>query len=242
MDSRTMRLAVLLSIGALTLILLVVYAMNRNTRRTGGPQAAYGETGEGELQPGIAASLDTGAYLRTIGEGFRAYGEQIGDQPKAFMYDENFFDPMHDVVTGINDGSQEKLSLEAAASGDGIHVSVTNSRGGLEEGVAFQVVLEQAQGGKQTTWTDTDRDGKIEIPGLQSGSYRIRLIAVPGYEMPDAPVVIKLEVPVQQEIPAGQSGTGRTENVPSLQEQPAGTGASQQPEQGMGQEVWDHAE
>ena len=40
-----MRLAVLLSMGALTLILLVVYAMNKNTRRPGATRAALGVTG-----------------------------------------------------------------------------------------------------------------------------------------------------------------------------------------------------
>ena len=106
MDSKTLRLTILFSTAALALILLVVYAANMGNRRTGrsgeamtaGEQADEGGAGE------ISGAEDL--YLKTVGDNFRAYGEQIGNQPRAFLYDESFFDPMRDVVEGIREGTE----------------------------------------------------------------------------------------------------------------------------------------
>ncbi|MBR4529059.1 MAG: hypothetical protein IKO80_02150 [Lachnospiraceae bacterium] len=205
MDSKSVRLAILLSVTAFALILLVVYATNQGRRRGGQTEPDTASSQEA----GMAAEPDE-SYLHTIGESFYAYGDQIGSQPKGFMYDENFFDPMHDVGAGISDGDEEVLNMQATVSGDRIHISVMNSRGGLESGVAFQVSAEQIRGSRDRTWTDTDRDGQIDLTDLENGSYRLRLLQVRGYEVPATPIVVQIKEG-RQRTDAGAGATGGRE-------------------------------
>ncbi|MCR5675571.1 MAG: hypothetical protein K6G16_07680 [Lachnospiraceae bacterium] len=210
MDSKALRMAILLSCTALVLILLVVYAANVGKKWNRGQADAQGT----EAVSGASGAEDEGpvadeAYLTEIGNSFRAFGEQIGSQPKAFLYDESFFDPMRDVGRGISEGNEEVLSLQAAVQEDVIHVSILNSRGGLESGVAFQVLAEQVQTGKEKTWTDTDRDGQIDLTGQANGNYRLHLLEVQGYEIPTAAVVVKVEAAVKPATGAS-SETGAT--------------------------------
>ncbi|MCR4762389.1 MAG: hypothetical protein K5696_02565 [Lachnospiraceae bacterium] len=197
MDAKTVRLAVLLSISAIALILLVVYAANTGNRRHTGNSGSAAATADGSTgtEAGVAAA--EGA-LQVADSGFVAYGELIGNQPRGFLYDESFFDPMRD-VRGISDGSDEQLTLQATVNGDSIHLSVINERGGLESGVAFQVTAKLPGTGRERTWTDTDRDGQLDMTGLENGSYRLYLLGVQGYEVPSAPVVVKIDQPLPSE-------------------------------------------
>ncbi len=222
MDSRTIRTAILFSSAAVVLILLVVYAVNvsrvQRVKEDPGTAVSADVTGEETGQ-----SPEQKPELHVIGENFTAYGEQIGNQPRAFMYDESFFDPMRDVSEGIDDGEEKRLTVQAAANGNSIHVSILNERGGLESGVAFQVSSAEAKSGREKTWTDTDRDGQIDITGLAGGTWRIRLLAVQGYEIPDTPVVVTVEgsgltqesaaAGASDTAPAAAAGTGTTDGA-----------------------------
>ena len=227
MDSKTVRLAVLLAITAISLILVTVYAVNdggKKKHRTTDEPAITGSS----LDAGTDGTDPAEDPLRKVtSSDFITYGEQIGDQPKAFMYDESFFDPMRDVVTGISEGNEITLTMSAQAVDDMIHVSVTNERGGLESGTAFQVIAEQAANGKEKTYTDTDRDGQIEFRVLASGTYRLRLLEAKGYQVPATAVVVRVDVPVP-ETSAGSSSTGnsRSEGTGSTEEPAPGAGAT----------------
>ena len=227
MDSKTVRLAVLLAITAISLILVTVYAVNDEGKKkhpTTDGSAITGTT----LDAGTDGTDPAEDPLRKVtSSDFITYGEQIGDQPKAFMYDESFFDPMRDVVTGISEGNEITLTMSARAVDDMIHVSVTNERGGLEAGTAFQVIAEQAANGKEKTYTDTDRDGQIEFRVLASGTYRLRLLEAKGYQVPATAVVVRVDVPVP-ETSAGSSSTGNSgsRGTGSTEEPPPGAGAT----------------
>ncbi|MBQ3789293.1 MAG: hypothetical protein II800_00005 [Lachnospiraceae bacterium] len=225
MDSKTVRLAVLLAITAISLILVTVYAVNdggKKKHRTTDEPAITGSS----LDAGTDGTDPAEDPLRKVtSSDFITYGEQIGDQPKAFMYDESFFDPMRDVVTGISEGNEITLTMSAQAVDDMIHVSVTNERGGLESGTAFQVIAEQAANGKEKTYTDTDRDGQIEFRVLASGTYRLRLLEAKGYQVPTTAVVVRVDVPVP-ETSAGSSSSGNSGS--------GGTGSTEEPAPGTG--------
>ena len=234
MDSKTVRLAVLLAITAISLILVTVYAVNDGGKRkhgSAGEAATEGASGPATAGGADQSGQDTDPMLRVTGSDFVTYGEQIGDQPKAFLYDESFFDPMRDVVTGISEGNEITLTISAQAIDDMIHVSILNERGGLEAGTAFQVIAEQAANGKEKTYTDTDRDGQIEFRVLANGTYRLRLLEAKGYEVPATAVVVRVDVPIPDVSAASStgsteaSGTGATGGAAG-EGNTAGTGAS----------------
>ena len=225
MDSKTVRLAVLLAITAISLILVTVYAVNDGGKKKHPTTDGSTITGT-TLDAGTDGTDPAEDPLRKVtSSDFITYGEQIGDQPKAFMYDESFFDPMRDVVTGISEGNEITLTMSARAVDDMIHVSVTNERGGLESGTAFQVIAEQAANGKEKTYTDTDRDGQIEFRVLASGTYRLRLLEAKGYQVPTTAVVVRVDVPVP-ETSAGSSSSGNSGS--------GGTGSTEEPAPGTG--------
>ncbi|MCR5178692.1 MAG: hypothetical protein K6C95_06880 [Lachnospiraceae bacterium] len=191
MDSKTVRLAVVMALTAVVLIVLAVYAVNadrikaRLSPREETPDAA--DTGE-------SADAGDDTYIQVVDGNFRAFGEQIGNQTKAFLYDEGFFDPMQDIAV-ISDGDEEMLTLGAAVLGDSIHVTVTNPRGGIETDTAFQVSVSGPTLSEEKTWTDTDRDGQIDVPITGVGTYRIRMLEISGYRTPSDTCFVKVEKP-----------------------------------------------
>ncbi len=235
MDSKTVRLAVLLAITAIALILVTVYAVNDGGKKRHGSAGEAATTDQAVTADAGGTGMGEQAedpMRKVTGSDFVAYGEQIGDQPKAFLYDESFFDPMRDVVTGISEGNEITLTMSAQATDNMIHVSIVNERGGLEAGTAFQVIAEQASNGKEKTYTDTDRDGQIEFRVQANGTYRLRLLEAKGYEVPAAAVVVKVDAPIADASAAGSTGnsgaggTGSTEDQTSGTGDTAGTGAS----------------
>ena len=235
MDSKTLRLTILFSTAALALILLVVYAANLGNRRSG--RSGEAKTAEEQTDPDGTGAVPGAEdlYLKSVGDNFRAYGEQIGNQPRAFLYDESFFDPMRDVAEGIREDGEEELELRATVMEDTIHVSILNTRGGLETGVAFQVLAEQVATGKEKTWTDTDRDGQLDLTAQRNGNYRLYLLQVQGYKVPSAAVAVKVDAAVRDpgDASSAAGGTGDASEAGTNGELPgagssiASTGSSQ---------------
>ncbi len=191
MDSKTIRLAVVMAVTAVVLIVLAVYAVNadRIRERRASKESTADASDTGETLP-----ADDGTDLMVTDGSFRAFGEQIGNQTKAFLYDESFFDPMQDVAV-ISDGDEEPVEMNAAVVGDSIHVTVTNTRGGIETDTAFQINVAGPVLSDEKTWTDTDRDGQIDIPITGVGTYRLRMLEISGYQTPSQTYFVKIEKP-----------------------------------------------
>ena len=191
MDSKTVRLAVIMAVTAVVLIVLAVYAANADRIRQ---RLAPKEDAAEVSATGETAEADDETYIQVVDGKFRAFGEQIGNQTKAFLYDESFFDPMQDIAV-ISDGDEEVLSLNTAVLGDNIHVTIINALGGIETDAAFQINVAGPTLSDEKTLTDTDRDGQIDIPITGVGTYRIRMLEISGYKTPTDTYFIKVESP-----------------------------------------------
>ena len=185
MDSKVIRLAILMFISLLVLILVVIYATNTdriNTMINGTTDASA----ESEVSAMEGISSD--------------YGEQIGDNLKAFLTDETFFD-QNDALEEISSEDVESVAMEVRPGKGSIVVKIMNDRGGLETGELFSVTIagEKNQGKtrssktvKETVYTDDDMNGMIEIDDLPIGSYLVKMQEISGYHVPVTGVIAEV--------------------------------------------------
>ncbi len=196
MDSKVRRLAILTMISAMALVLTIVYAVNARKIHK------------------IASDGDTAATAATAQEGSTiVHGEQIGENLKGFLTDDNFFDAP-ETVEQIREESVQAVELSAEPGPGSITARVMNLRGGLETGVNFTLMVN----GKP--YRDNEADGMFRIENLEVGRYRLHLKEQEGYHVPTSDVVIDI-----------REGAPRTEIADSPMDLPsasssASTGAS----------------
>lgn len=87
MDKRVFRMAILTIISAFILVLVVVYATNRDRINK-----LFGSEDP-------SASAEESATLESVDE--RIYGDQIGDDLSGFIYDEDFFDETEEIPSVV---------------------------------------------------------------------------------------------------------------------------------------------
>ncbi len=78
----------------------------------------------------------------------------------------------------------EPLTLLLSVSGHSLRMIVTDEAGDPVEGQEFHVFL--SDGTSAFEYADTDKDGILYAQELPSGSYRVGLAEIDGYEIPDA--------------------------------------------------------
>ncbi|MBP7348076.1 MAG: hypothetical protein KA965_05290 [Butyrivibrio sp.] len=177
MDFKIIRLAVLMFISLLALILVVIYATNTDRIDT--------------LINGASDASAESAISAT--EGLSSdFGEQIGDNLKAFLTDETFFD-QNNALAEISSQNVESVSMEVRPEKGSITVKIMNERGGLETGNLFSVTVtaeknqskaKSSQTAKETVYADNDLDGIIKIDDLPIGSYFVKMQEISGYHIP----------------------------------------------------------
>ena len=87
MDYKVFRTAVLAIVSALILVLVIVYATNADKIKE-----IFGKGGASDTE----ASADTSSS-----SDFGMYGEQIGDNTQAFLFEEGFFDANEDIPSVV---------------------------------------------------------------------------------------------------------------------------------------------
>lgn len=87
MDYKVFRTAVLAIVSALILVLVIVYATNADKIKE-----IFGKGGASDTE----ASADTSSS-----SDFGMYGEQIGDNTQAFLFEEGFFDANEDIPSAV---------------------------------------------------------------------------------------------------------------------------------------------
>ena len=177
MDFKIIRLAILMFISLLALILVVIYATNTTRIDT-----LLNGTSDASAESAISATEEISSD----------YGEQIGDNLKAFLTDENFFD-QNSALEEISSQDVQSVSMEVSPGKGSIAVKIMNERGGLETGELFSVsVTAQKNRGnthasktvREKVYTDDDMNGIIEVDDLSVGSYLVRMQQIPGYHIP----------------------------------------------------------
>ena len=110
MDSKIFRMAILTIISAFILVLVIVYATNADKINK-----MFGWENKKASEPDAATTYTSEEPL--------IYGEQIGDNLGAFMYDEEFFDETEEipavvVIKKSSSGDKVGDSSDQAASSD----------------------------------------------------------------------------------------------------------------------------
>ena len=117
---------------------------------------------------------------------------QIGDNTRAFLGDETFFDPDKQPYSSIEKMEGKNLSLLMTSVQKDLRIQIVDNAGKLVEGEDFCVVL---NGDKE--YVDEDKDGIIYIEYLRAGDYEVALKEVEGYRVPETSAKITVKQSVE---------------------------------------------
>ncbi|MEE3471569.1 MAG: hypothetical protein VZR24_12980 [Butyrivibrio hungatei] len=134
MDYKVFRTAVLAIVSTLILVLVIVYATNADKIKE-----IFGKGGASDTE----ASADTSSS-----SDFGMYGEQIGDNTQAFLFEEGFFDANEDIPSVVVTKKGENRS------------SAGNSTESSTE--AFNRVSNESSDGASSDATDEEFNDYIE--------------------------------------------------------------------------------
>lgn len=119
-------------------------------------------------------------------------GGQIGDDPRAFLSDETFFDADKKPYSSIEKIDGNHLSLLMTSVEKDLRVQIVDNAGKLVTGENFCIVLN-----KKDEYTDEDQDGVIYIEHLRSGDYAVALKEIVGYQVPSTEATITVKQSVE---------------------------------------------
>ena len=117
---------------------------------------------------------------------------QIGDDTRAFLSDDTFFDSDKQPYSSIEKIDGKSLSLLMTSVQKDLRIQIVDNAGKLVAGEDFCVVL---NGNKE--YMDDDRDGVIYIEYLRAGDYEVELKEVEGYRVPDTSAKITVKQSVE---------------------------------------------
>lgn len=119
-------------------------------------------------------------------------GGQIGDDTRAFLADETFFDSDKLPYSSIEKYEGKGVSLLMTSVQRDLRIQIVDNNGNLAEGENFCVVLN-----KKDEYVDEDQDGVIYIEHLRAGDYAVELKEIAGYIVPKAPAQITVKQNVE---------------------------------------------
>lgn len=160
MDSKLRRMTILFSMAVILLAVLLVFYVNDNRRKpVSDPQ---------QVTPSTEALPE-----ESRGEG------QIGNNLSAFLEDEFFFDEEVDPWQE-NARRAARLSLVVTSVEKDLRIQIVDMTGEPVTGESFFVRLDGIG-----EYKDLDKDGVIYIGDLAAGEYRVNLLPVEGYFVPE---------------------------------------------------------
>lgn len=171
-------------VTCIVLIFVLVFFTNREAIR--------------ESLAGRTQAADTAALSVTVEqEGNRTeFGIRIGDNLKAFIADESFFDD-HTVIPVAEEYTEEEVisvSILAAAEEGDLVIRLFDANGTVLSGERFRANVAREEAGRQIdlVFIDDDEDGVIRAKGLTNGEWQITVQEFDGYHMPAQGVTITL--------------------------------------------------
>ena len=173
MDSKLRKMAILASMAVILLVALLVMYVNREqfTAASGPPASGTQNAGAGD-----SASL---AENGDQAEETVSPDGQIGNDLKAFLKDNTFFDQEVNPILEAAKDNSNRLSLVATSIEKDLRIQIVDNEGSPVTGESFYVRLDGLG-----DYKDLDQDGIIYIGDLDSGDYYIELLPIEGYKVP----------------------------------------------------------
>lgn len=197
MDSKLQWTAILSSLAAILVIMLIVLLAN---------QDGAGSRKQKADQSGSLAETEETQTESTVADPAR-----IGTDEKAFERDEGFFDPEYNAVLEAAKDLSNHLSLVVTSVEKDLRIQIVDTSGNLVSGESFFVELQKAddtdpsQGtqpgedgsSRDGRYKDLDKDGVIYIGDLEAGEYLVQLAPIAGYKVPTGQTRIKVKDKVE---------------------------------------------
>lgn len=191
MDSKIKRRAILISVGAILLVVFVTlfgnasilkrYLPEREDTENAAPSEIDLLVKETEEE---SAGEDAGSYAK---EGFAGSDPalQIGDDLRAFLRDGTFFDKeLSSYEKKMLAPDEKSLSLVTTSVEKDLRIQILDGMGNIVTGIPFVLNLKE-----QGNYIDQDKDGVIYISGLSAGEYEVTLTEAEEFELPKPTVV-----------------------------------------------------
>lgn len=195
MDSRIKKRAILISAGMILLVVAVAVLGNLSRLKSRfsekeeteseseAPSQIDSLTGEESAEEGEDAE-DAEIYAK---EGFAGSDPslQVGDDLRAFMREDTFFDKeLTSYEKKLLEANEKALYFVTTSVEQDLRIQILDSSGAVVTGVPFVINLKD-----KGSYKDQDKDGIIYISGLNAGEYEVTLSEVSDYEVPKPTLV-----------------------------------------------------
>lgn len=191
MDSKLRKTAILSSLAAILVVTLAVLLTNRDTKPSRAP-----------------VEKETEAKTETEESRPQVNGGQIGNDLKAFEYDDSFFDPELNPILEAAKDMSNRLSLVVTSVEKDLRIQVVDNEGVPVSGSSFFVELAkiaenqgglggQAPSDQDGSYKDLDQDGVIYIGDLEAGEYSVKLAPISGYKVPTSQTRVRVKDKVE---------------------------------------------
>lgn len=195
MDSRIKKRAILISAGMILLVVAVAVLGNLSRLKnrfsekeeteseSEAPSQIDSLTGE---EPGenVEDAEDAEIYAK---EGFAGSDPslQVGDDLRAFMREDTFFDKeLTSYEKKLLEANEKALYFVTTSVEQDLRIQILDGSGAVVTGVPFVINLKD-----KGSYKDQDKDGIIYISGLNAGEYEVTLSEVSDYEVPKPTLV-----------------------------------------------------
>ena len=173
MDSKLRKMAILASMAVILLVALLVMYVNREQLASTSGQTTPGIQNAGTENGTASVGEELPEEEIVTGNG------QIGNDLKAFLKDNTFFDQeVNPILEAARDNSN-RLSLVVTSVEKDLRIQIVNNEGTPVTGESFYVRLDGLG-----DYKDLDQDGIIYIGDLDSGDYYVELLPIEGYKVP----------------------------------------------------------
>ncbi len=182
MDSKLRRMAIAASMGVILLVSLLVIYTNRDTNnRKSAPVNSTANVSEQSTQ---SDTQDAGQNAVQNG--------QIGNDLKAFLEDNTFFDEEVNEVLEAAKNLKTSLSLITTSVEKDLRVQIVDTEGVPVTGKSFYVSVDGLG-----DYKDLDQDGIIYIGDMDAGEYNVKLLPIEGYRVPESETRVKVKEKVE---------------------------------------------
>lgn len=165
-------------LASMAVILLVALAVMYVNREQLSPTSGQNTVVSGAQNAGDGEAVDP--VPEGTGETDTAEADgRIGNDLKAFLKDNTFFDPdVNPILEAAKDNSH-RLSLVATSVEKDLRIQIVDNEGVPVTGESFYVRVDGLG-----DYKDLDQDGVIYIADLDSGDYYMELLPIEGYKVP----------------------------------------------------------
>lgn len=181
MDSKLQKMAIAASMGVILLVSLLVIYTNKDTNNKKSVPASSTIVSEQSAQSDIQDEEQTDVQ-----------NGQIGNDLKAFLKDNTFFDEEVNEVLEAAKNLKKSLSLITTSVEKDLRVQVVDEEGKPVVGKSFYVSVDGLG-----DYKDLDQDGIIYIGDMDAGEYNVKLLPIEGYRVPENDTRVKVKEKVE---------------------------------------------